>query len=545
MKRPKNMTKYFGVVLILLFFAACEHELLKEYDPISLPGAPALDASVSGVQDSAFVLNYTLGAAGWLSVAVVPGADLEVPSQDDMKFRRVANAVRSYHFEEEGGSGTLVVDSLLKQNTTYTVFAMSTSVDGISGTVWASAFTTSDGNAPMPSAVSPAVSSAASQDLDFEVLLTFNEAVLVENEEGFVFRYLNIVTLEFTDVPAETVTVSGNTIRLTQGHEPIPGQYVFLTILPNTVKDLTGNFHPGISSGLTPAFAFAGLYWRTAFIPLEYEGVLPDTDEAVQDPDFVVELFYDVPMDFYRNSAGAAVYNQKRVHVYYTMGPTTITVEVPGDHIAFNNNVVTIVPPRTPVFGETISVAVDSAAFRTRYGSPVAEIPVGEIEWLLSYGYARDLILGDYVIGSMVSHWDGPIDLEIEVNITAHESDPNKVWLNGIFGSTIPVEGIFNGDFATLTIPSEQLLSTGAPFEGYTFEVYNAYDGDAGAIGDIQADGTIEMWGLGFWIVEAGAWWDLFPESTWTPVSEKSFSLDTQDVKLPMKTRSTNKQVAR
>ncbi len=290
------------------------------------------------------------------------------------------------------------------------------------------------------------------------------------------------------------------------------------------MKDLVGNFHPGIASGFTPAFdGLLGLYWRTAFIPLEYEGVLPTLGDAIQDEDFEIELIFDVPMDFYRNAAGGAVYNQKHIRVNYTMGPTTITVEVPQNHVSFASNVVTIVPPRTPVFGETISLAVDSAAFRTRYGSPVAKIPFGDISWLLSYGYTRDKIIGNYAVSFI--NQNNEFVRTTPANITAG-TNANIVIVNelakGYFGleTDVSIEGVFNGDFATIAIDDEQAMGEYIhPAVGLgTIYFANRFTFDP-VVGNIDPNGNITMggWGFLFNFNEGASWGWLaqFNNTTW------------------------------
>jgi len=96
------------------------------------------------------------------------------------------------------------------------------------------------------------------------------------------------------------------------------------------------------------------------------------------------------------------------------------------------------------------------------------------------------------------------------------------VLINDMLGSETPIEAIFNGDFATLTIPGGQLLSAGTLSPDYIVEVWNGYVAGGTSTGFIESDGTIQMDGLGFYLYdldgEAFQYWDLFPNPTWTPV---------------------------
>ena len=556
MKKILDNFKYLGVILTLLFFASCESDLLKEFESISVTDAPALDITVTNVQDSVFHIDYSVAAQGWLFVAVMEGDEESVvePTQEQMRFQNLPAAVFNTHFKIDDDAlmeGTVEVTGI-KQNTEYVVFVMPGSVDGVDGEIRKTSLVTSDIFPPELVETSPGISPDAAQEVDFSVSLTFDEPVLINNSEGFVFRYLNIQTFEFNDVVAESVSVAGNTITVEQPAEPIPGQYVFLNVSEDAVKDRADNMFAGFTSGLTEEGGLAGHFWRVEFSPVSVveDGIDPAVGEAQEDNEFQIALTFELPMDFNR-SQGQVSYNPQNVIISYDQGQTTINVGVPADHISFDGNVVTITQPRTAVFGETVSLIVNEGAFRTVYGSPVAEIEKGEMHWLVSYGYERDMILGNYVMKDLVSHWDGPIDLVLNVEITAHADDPNKVLINDLLGSETPIEGIFNGDFATLTIPGGQLLSAGTLSPDVVVEVWNGYVAGGTATGFIEPDGTIRMNGIGFYLYdlegEDVGYWDLFPNPTLTPVHA-----DTKINSLPavldlsnLRNRATDKLIVR
>lgn len=535
MEKILDNFKYLGVVLTLLFFASCESEMLEEYESIDVTDAPSLEITVTDVQDSVFVIDYSIAAKGWLFVAVMEGNEESVtePTQEEMRFQNLSDAAFNTHFkidEDEYMMSDTVEVTGLEQNTEYVVFVMPGSVDGVNGEIMKTSLVTSDIYTPEWVGTTPVISSQPSQPIDFAVDLTFDEPVLVNNSDGFVFRYLNIQTFEFNDVVAESVSASGNTVTVVQAAEPIPGQYVFLSVSDDAVKDRSDNMFAGFTSGLSDEGALEGHFWRAEFsaVSVVEDGVSPEIGEAQQDNEFEIVLTFDLPMDFNR-SEGSVVYDPQNVILSYDIGQTSTNVGVPADNIAFDGNVVTITQPRSAVFGETVSLIVNEGAFRTVYGSPVAAIEKGDMAWLVSFGYERDMILGSYVIEDMVSHFDGPIDLTLNIEITAHDEDLDKVLINNLLDSETPIEAIFNGDFATLTIPGGQLLSAGTLNPDWSVEVWNGYVDDGTAVGFIESDGTILMEGLGFYLYDLAGeglgYWDLFPTSTWSPTIEKINSM--------------------
>jgi hypothetical protein len=518
MKINKLRTFVVGLVIAAVAITqyGCEQEWQKQHDPAVLKAPATAELLVNTILDSTAILNYTQSVVGQLYVVVLPGNDETVaPVANSILRLNAAGAVftkQLFLIEDADRTGNLKITGL-KQNTEYKVFVLPVNTDGVLGAVTTTpAFKTSDVYKPKFVSSSPAVA-ATGQAENFKVTLTFDEPVVINKADGIYFRYLNIVTMEITNAPA-VVKVDGSKLIVEQTHKPIFGQWVFLTIDADAIKDRANNFYVGISSGLTGGL-LSGLYWRVKFTPEVAADTLPKVGKPVADLNFKVVLTFGLTMDFNRTSAGAVSYTASNIVMSYKSGGTTTFIDVPQANVVFASNVVTITPPRLPAYGETVSIQIKENAFRTRYGSPVKAT---DLSWLISYGYARTLILGNYIMGNLVSHWDGPITDEFPLNITAHATVANKVLINGLLGSTKPIEATFNGDFATLTILGGQTLSTGAPIAGETMEIWNGYKTDGSTVAFIQADGSINFNspnGFGFYLLVANGWWDLYPAAKW------------------------------
>lgn len=539
MKINKLRTFVVGlaVAAVAITQYGCEQEWQKQHDPAVLKAPATVELAVSSIEDSTAVVTYTQSVVGQLYVVVVPGDDEAVAPDANSVLRLTASGAvftkQIFINEDAEKSGSISVSGLV-QNTSYKVFALPVNTDGVLGEVTTTAaFATSDDYDPVLVSTSPAKSGTADKAADFDVTVTFDEPVVINNEAGIYFRYLNIVTMEFTDVAAE-VEVEGKNLTAVQPEdvEPIFGQYVFLTIEADAIKDRADNFYEGVTSGVEGGL-LVGLYWRIEYMPEaeDAEATLPEAGEPVQDLGFKVVLTYDLPMAFYATSTGAVDYDSNDIIFEYATSTTTVSVKVPAANVSFAGNVVTVTPPRTPVYGETVTVKIAEGAYRTRFGSPNAET---EYSWLISYGYTRDLVLGDYVIGNLVSHFDGPVATEYEVTLSAHETDPGLVVISGLLGSQDDIVAEFNGDFASFDIPTADgmgqflTFAEGHPLADYELEVWNGYTGYGGvAKGFILDDGTIEMLGLGFYMYAAAdgadiGWYDLFSQSVWTKAAKSN-----------------------
>ncbi|MDY0255384.1 MAG: hypothetical protein RBR30_13385 [Tenuifilaceae bacterium] len=530
MKINRLRTFVVGLAIAAVAFTqyGCEQEWQKKHDPAVLKAPATVQLAVSDIEDSTAVVSYTQSVLGQLYVVLVPGDDeVAAPAQNAMLRLTVASAVYTKQIfinEDADKTGSLTIGGL-NQNTSYKVFALPVNTDGVLGEVTTTqAFKTSDVYNPVFVSSSPAASGTANKAPDFAVTVTFDEPVVINDEEGIYFTYYNPIDGTFAKEAAD-VKIDAGKLVAEQTHTPIFGQYVFLTIDEEAIKDRAGNFFEGIESGIDGGY-LVGLYWRVEYAPTVVQDTLPAEGEPIQDLAFKVELTYELPMAFY------ATYDNNDIIFDYATATTTISVKVPQDNVSFADEVVTIIPPRTPVYGETVTVRIAEGAYRTRYGSPNAEV---ELSWLISYGYKRDLVLGDYVIGDLISNWDGPIPDQYEVTLSAHATDENLVVISGLLGSEDDIVAVFNGDFATFNIPVDEngdgqilTFAEGHALEDLILEVYNGYAGYGGvARGTILEDGTIRMIGLGFYAYDASdfsalGWYDLFSQSVWTKAAKSS-----------------------
>ncbi|NHB70160.1 hypothetical protein [Perlabentimonas gracilis] len=546
MKINRLRTFVVGLAIAAVAFTqyGCEQEWQKKHDPAVLKAPATVQLAVSDIEDSTAVVSYTQSVLGQLYVVLVPGDDeVAVPAQNSVLRLNAAGAVYTKQIfvnEDADKTGSLTIGGL-NQNTSYKVFALPVNTDGVLGEVTTTeAFTTSDVYDPEFVSSSPAAANTANKAPDFDVTVTFDEPVVINDEEGIFFTYYNPIDGTFAKEAADVKIEAGKLVAK-QTHEPIFGQYVFLTIEEEAIKDRAGNFFEGIESGID-AGKLVGLYWRVEYMPYAVQDTLPAEGEPVQDLDFKVELTYELPMDFYRGAASAVVYDNNDIIFDYATATTTISVKVPQANVSFADEVVTITPPRTPVYGETVTVRIAEGAYRTVYGSPNAEV---ELSWLISYGYKRDLVLGDYTI-TAAFEFDGAgwvaSDFATTAEIIAHPTDANKVLISGFLGATNDIVAIFNGDFATFTIPEDenypgwgQMLefSEDNPLYGKELELWNRVTDTGVFTGSIDGEGKITLGAaLSFYDYTAGAWWKTLNVTTWVKASSGKFNTSDSSLEL-------------
>ncbi|MGE4289427.1 MAG: hypothetical protein AB7E36_12100 [Salinivirgaceae bacterium] len=548
--------KSIAVIMVMGFMAlmqyGCEQEWQKPFESSELKAPTSATVTVSSIEDSTAVISYTASGIGQLYVVVLTGDDeMENPDPNTMLKLTTTDMVygkQLFLTKDEELSGTLYVSGL-EQNTSYKVFALPVNPDAVFGDIATTdAFVTSDAYNPVLKSSSPAAGFVAP---DYKVTLTFDEVVVINDTSKIYFSYYDPIEQMYLDKPVKAA-VSGKSIVVEQTYEPFPGQYIFLSLDGDAVKDRAGNFYQGIGSGIDGEGKLQGLYWRCNYVTADVTSVAPESGSATSDVNFKIELRYANPMAFNVASVG---YDSKDIIVRYIGEGQVVDVEVPQANVSFVDTTVFITLPRTPIYGETITIKVAEGAYRVAgYSSSCAAVDFNEYSWFLSYGYTRDMVLGNYVIGSIVSQWDGALTDTYNVTLSADPDNANQVIVSGMFGSEDSFIAVFDGDFASFDIPVYdgvgQMLTfpTGHPLEAYEFEIWNGYTGYGGvAKGFVNADGSISMVGLGFYYYAIDGtddgWFDLWPSCVWEPSGGKSAADET--VKYVFKSAGIKERIIR
>ncbi|MGE0090856.1 MAG: hypothetical protein AB7S50_15410, partial [Bacteroidales bacterium] len=316
------------------------------------------------------------------------------------------------------------------------------------------------------------------------------------------------------------ISVASKVVTITQPQVAINGQYLFLSIGANSIKDRSNNYFEGVTSGIVSGY-LSGIYWRVKFAATEAQMVYP-TEEVTSNTAMNIVLDFPIKMRF--PSSSETAYDQTKVVVRYTSGGSTTYVQVPQANVSIvQDTLVQIVLPRTPIYGETISFMMAEGMLRNSYGNPCAAVDYGDYSWLMSYNYTRDLIIGTYNVHCVSTFNSNEYDFT--VTIAAKSGSANKVVITGLENSTSPVEGVFDGDFATLTIAQDQSLGDLLGDGSEVFVFSNTSDsGDI--LGSIQSNGNMTMdWAS--YIVGGtydGYYYDRYYGSVWTKTTKGTSS---------------------
>lgn len=551
----KNIIIKITTVLFLgLLIMGCEK--WDEYESADLASAPEATLSLVAVQDSAVTVSVNTNVPGYVSIVITDDTTLTAADVDG-ELLLIGNI--------EGLGDTLVgVESAqavqhtfktdLIQNMPYMVFAVASNGDGVYSSVQELKVQTDDNYAPYLVSTTPSKSSDAEQENSFSVELKFSEPVQLGETPVFKFSYY------FDDeehvVDADTITVDGNLVTVYQSKVPHNGEWVFLSWEEGAVTDFlagTPNKVEAQTSGVVEA-GLTGLYWRVQHVPFEMsvESFMPEAGSAVSDNQFDIMYKFPYAVSFATDDDGDPVYEDGDVTVVFWKEGKQVILEIPSGNLSISDDSTLVIAlTEAASYGDWVSVSIAEGVVVDMYENPNAAFESDNesgANWLVSYGYTRDMIIGTYTIFG-VSHPAFDFDESFDVTIEEDPENENQVIVTGMYYSDVPITAVFNGDFATLTFnfPLQD--------DGYNWidigDIYGDGDGSTNSLevyGDdhfvcqIDADGNMSTgdaywWGSYYYGVDADGWNNIFVASTWTKMESsveaaglKSGSLDKKKI---------------
>lgn len=537
----KNI-KSFVIGLIVASMAViqmgCEQDWQKDLEPSVLAGANTATVSVSAVKDSTATVGYTLSTVGRIYIAVVPGTNETVaPDAQDLLKLGVGSAVYAKQIimdKADALTGSVSVSGLT-QNTSYKVFVLPVNNDGVLGAIATTdAFTTSDMYEPvldLDAGISPAISSSAKQADDFSIKLTFDEPVMLAADFDIQIGYLDAVAstdpLKWIAVAKDSISISSNVVTIKHMQTLLNGQYVFLTIAEGAITDRSANEYAGVTSGIIGG-KLAGIYWRVATEAKTETDILPTDEEYITDAAAfdVIKLVYPYELDGLNGD-----YESSMIKVRYYTSELTEDYNISASDLDMDGDTLFIYLPKTADYGSNVSISIAEDAVFDVYGNGNAEIEMGDYDWFISYGFTRDMFVGEY---SVACTGYAPLSIPNAtynpVTITEDPDLDNGIIINGFLDTDSSIYATVDGDLATITISTSD-------DEGY----YNVFLGDllgdggeavlaSGAGGDLTgtlgADGSMSIdWvSVRIFYESSNVWHKVYTSTIWTKNASKKQS---------------------
>jgi hypothetical protein len=529
----KKIQSYLIAILMFgIAITSCTEFLENETMNADTP--PVASIEVSAVADSSFTLNISSDKAGYLGYVVVSDTTVS-PTVLNILSGSLAgesSTVESEVYESESAGNVTLNITGLNPDQYYKVFCSATNSNGVQSNLASYLVKTDDNYGPSLASISPSRSLDAEQELDFEIVLTFDEPIGSVDASKFSFMYYS----EDIEVEAGSVVINANNsmqVTVTQPKEALAGDYVFLSFELGAVNDLSGNPVSAMESGIVEGAA-VGLYWRAENIAWNFDvsQIIPEAGSATSDLNFSVAIEADFPISLNED------YADGDIRFIVTSSGKSSTYYITADYISVADSSIVIYKPFTPSYGEQVYLEINEGVFLDDFDNPNGVIESGidgiandddavtEVGWFMSYGYSRDLVIGTYLF-SGTSYWEGS-DESFEVEITADPSDESKVIINGFYGSTTPIPATFDGNFGTLTVNCEEDYLLGDLFADGGETYFWSY-GETEFVVNVSSSGDMvtgsDYWLALYWVAADGSaegYQNIFTASTWTKSASSS-----------------------
>ncbi len=515
----------YSLAIALIGMTSCTS--FDEEKSESYAAGPTVDLSLTITTDSTFTFTVKPAeGSNFYSYAVVPGkANTSVSSEAVLK-NSLSGSIEEGIIEYAKASSVTVNmrdakdQPLCEPNTTYTVYAVASSAQGIVGAVKTLEVTTTDGEVPV---LMPYVADPPTSETDTLTTVTFSEAVNVG--EGTVSAcYLqeygdgNLISIPEEDI---TITTIGKNVYFGVNNVPA-GAYVLYSWTEGAFVDSYGNKCPATNTEITEE-GISGIYRRLPLKSWEIanSNLAPEAGSLIADyKTFKGTMTFS--HDIFRNDEEVKTGD---ISVVYTSSTKTSTIALKPSQWSVSGKVLTFTLPEAPAAGDIITVAVKSdIIFDVNGNGNKAYTSTAKTVWWKYFAMTKDMAIGSF--NFKVTTSNGTFDLGT-VTITEDPETENGLIINDLYnaGSAIPARYDLNAGKIYIGVAYELGLETIKGTE-YGLVTYSQTYQDEIAF-TVNADGTIES--SDFAIVactsdytELVGWYVVASKATFTPLTSSA-----------------------
>lgn len=449
------MKKILTLISIAALAAGCEANFVPEQHSTAVVSPSDVVITTSAVGDNSFTFTMsTEGEAAYFSYLVDKSETSVAESLDpetlySVGYESVAQGTVKWTAEKPAATVTV---GDLEPYSTYQIYAVVGSVEGVPGSIAVASVSTSDKAAPefvesaceentVAAAFSESIvlSSADSKTVTVKYYARNSEEILAGTEMGTVDGTVtavqdNIAMINFEGVPAGafyTVDIPAGMFKDAAGNTTAA-----VTSALQLVYDPSAGFSiesEGISGQMAPAAFTLGAF---------EQDVVSDWETPI-----MVDWGSDYPYGYIDETNGTAVYASSGKTVTYTLASN-------NDFRYLEGYGVVISLPEEPSRGDVVTLTIPAETFEDLYGNTNAEWTA---EFVYAYGYSLDDVLGTYSLSGTSAFGEDPLTGTMSIEESDDDTKGN-VMITSFAGleCTPPIYGTFNGDNGVLSLSPAQ-----------------------------------------------------------------------------------------
>ena len=542
---------YSLIAICSLCFTSC----LSFDDPVteSYGAGPYVNIAVTATADSTFTFSLNPGpGAVHYSVLVVKAekADSSIVAENVLsnKYAGVYSAVfdanknKTYTFKMRDASGR----PLALPNTTYQIYAVAATAEGVVGNVTFASAKTTDKLVPRPTQYQ-------FYEEDKAMVVAFSEAIT--RGEGAVkvsyYAHNELISgvINPVEVPAEEVVVEveANEIAIVAPTTP-DGAWVAFSWEEGAFVDGAGQPCKAFTSGFdTNEFDFVGLYGRNAFAAFtitDENVVAPEVGSVIKNWE---EFLGEINFDFKLYPVEAMV--EKAVSVTYANAKSTKTILLDSERWTVADKKLYFRLPEAPAPGDIITVNIAEGALEDAYGNANEAYTGADAYWkMFDFQATEDMVvgtfkgvgisgyggqawsIGDNIVVTRAAAYDGNAQLGLPAGAKA-------VIIENLLIDGSQIIGYFDLDAATVYVAALRTLGEVTANNGTVYgSVTYSMAGDDFIPFKINSDGTLTSTDLA-WVAtdteytQLISFLDKFTLSTLTKVATQNATVKTASVK--------------
>lgn len=448
---------------------------------------PSVAIDVQAVTDSTFTFTVTPGSnTGYYSYLVTQESEASTLTASSLlknAYTGVANASIS-------ATATPVFTSDMRSkgaplclpNTTYQIYAVAASKEGITGDITVVSVTTSDG-------VAPTVASFKAEDDG--LLLTYSEAVTLQSVSGITAKYYGTKALSSPTAGTLTVaTVDAKTIKISSPEAPA-GAYVSYKIPAGVVADLSGNLSTVSYSGdyNVRTHSFGDAHYQ---VPNKAFAI---TDDMITSP-AVGSNINGASWSSFKGvfTLGANLYTNlptsSSIQLTYKVSGKTMTVDVPTSKWSVSGKTLNITFPSEPLADSEVSVSIKAGTIQDVYGNLNEAYTSGTL-WNI-FTPSIDKVVGKYTFGGFEYYQNAEVSNQGPVTITLNDTIQNGVTLNNFIVTGSAVAGRYDASTGKVYFPGWAYLGLDPSWNYYEMYLYEQASSGANELAfTLKPDGSL------------------------------------------------------
>ncbi len=515
----------YSLAIALIGMTSCTS--FDEEKSETYAAGPTVDLSLTTTTDSTFTFTVKPAeGSNFYSYTVVPGkANTSVSAESVLK-NSLSGSIEQGIIEYAKTSSVTVNmrdakdQPLCVPNTTYTVYAVASSAQGVVGAVKTLEVTTTDGEAPV---LMPYTATDPTSETDTVTTVSFSEEVMMGEGTVSASYYQEYGDGNLVSIPEDDIFVAthGKNVYFAVNNVPA-GAYVLYSWTEGAFVDSYGNKCPATNTEFTEE-GISGVYRRLPFETwsIKDKNFSPEAGSLISDyKTFKGTITFD--QNVFRNDE---LVETGDITLVYTGSKKTSTIALTPSDWSVSGKTLTFTLPEAPAAGDIITIKIKAGTIFDVNGNPNVEYTSStKTVWWKYFAMTKDMAIGNFSLSLI----NGVYDVYPTATFTEYAKVENGLVISNLYQEGSQVLGTYDLNAGEVYVKAYYELGTVTTSKGNTYGLITySLSGSDDIAFTVNADGTMES--TDFAVVacdadftEALGYWDKPDKTVFSPVASSA-----------------------